>query len=261
MNGLLYIFSFTMGLVGGSFLNGVYYRLPRGCSVLRPRSRCPHCGRQLTLLELLPLFSFIGLAGRCRYCRRKISVHYPLVELAGGLLFVTVALRFGSTPATVAGWFFFSLLLVISLIDGKYKQIPNRLVVVGLAGGGLFRLSRMVLPAAGLFPTGAWPGALGGLFVGGGLMLIVFIASRGGMGGGDVKLSGMLGFWIGFPGILMTMFFSFLLGALAGLALILVGRCRFKDSLPFAPFLSLGALVTVFWGDPLLRCYFKLIGW
>ena len=187
MNGLLYIFSFTMGLVGGSFLNGVYYRLPRGCSVLRPRSRCPHCGRQLTLLELLPLFSFIGLAGRCRYCRRKISVHYPLVELAGGLLFVTVALRFGSTLATVAGWVFFSPLLVILLIDGKYKQIPNWLVV-GLAGG-LFRLSRMVLPAAGLScrRSSAW-----GLFVGGGLMLIVFIASREGWD--TCKLSGMLGF-------------------------------------------------------------------
>ncbi len=252
---------FILGLCAGSFLNVVIYRLPRGESPVRPASHCPACGKRLTGPELVPLLSYIVLGGKCRHCRRRISLRYPLVELAAGVLFTAAACRFGLTPDTLSLWFLFSLLLAVSLIDLEHQRIPNPLVVAGLAGGLAFRLwGTMSSGTTSLF-AGGWPDALWGLLLGGGIMLLIFLASRGGMGGGDVKLAALLGFWIGFRGIAITMILGFLTGALAGVVLILLGLRRRKDPLPFGPFLSLGTLIALFWGDALFRWYLKLIGW
>ncbi len=262
MNILPYILIFILGLSVGSFLNVVIYRLPRGESVVRPPSHCPACGRRLALSDLLPLLSYLALAGRCRYCRQNISPRYPLVELGAGLLFVAVGRRFGFTLDTPGLWFMFSLLLTISLIDLEHQKIPNRLVGLGLAAVLIFRLGGTLFSiTAPLLFTLAWPEALWGLLAGGGAMLVIFLVSRGGMGGGDVKLAALLGFWLGLQGVIITLILGFVSGALVGVMLILLGLRRRRDPLPFAPFLSLGALITSFFGNELIRWYFNLLGW
>ncbi|HHX86763.1 MAG TPA: prepilin peptidase [Firmicutes bacterium] len=260
MNTLICILIFILGLCAGSFVNVVIYRLPRRESVVWPPSHCPACSARLAPCDLLPLISYIALAGRCRYCTQKIAVRYPLVELACGLLFLAAAYRFGRSLTAFSLWFLLSLLLAISLIDLEHQRIPNLLVGVGMAAGVIFRLWGMLV--SGLrFPVGGWLDALWGLLASGGLMLIIFLASRGGMGGGDVKLAALLGFWLGFKGAVITMILGFVSGALLGVVLILLGLRRRRDLLPFAPFLNTGALITVFWGSALAEWYFKLIGW
>lgn len=262
MNTFIYILVFILGLCTGSFVNVVIYRLPRGESVVWPASHCPACGARLKFRDLLPLLSYIALAGKCRYCTQKIAVRYPLVELACGLLFVAAAYRFGWTMNTVSLWFLLTLLLAISLIDLEHQRIPNLLVGVGLAVGLTLRLwGALLFPGFNQFPIGGWLDALWGLLAGGGIMLVIFMASRGGMGGGDVKLAALLGFWLGFKGTVITMILGFVSGALVGVVLILLGLRRRQDPLPFAPFLNLGALITVIWGSALAEWYFKLISW
>lgn len=256
-------FIFTAGLFIGSFLNVVVYRLPRGESVVRPPSRCPGCGRRLTTLELAPVFSYLWLRGRCRRCGSTISLRYPLVELATGLIFLAVAVRFGLTLAAAGYAFFFSLLLAVSLIDLEHQRIPNTLVAAGLFGGAAVHLTGLFGVWAGsaevLAPPRPWGDALLGFLVGGGLLLAICLVSRGGMGAGDFKLAALIGFFTGLKGIAVVLLLGFSAGALIGLALILLKKRGRKDPLPFAPFLSLAALAAVFWGETWWAWYLALI--
>lgn len=255
------ILSFFLGACAGSFLNLVSDRLPRRQTIVWLPSSCPACGTRLRTGDLVPLLSFICLAGRCRYCRERIARRYPLVELTTGALFMVAARKFGFGAQVIGPWIFLSILLVITLIDLKHNRIPNILVGSGLGLGLFFRLPFLPFSVFNPVPTGGWLGALWGLLAGGGVMLLVFITSRGGMGGGDVKLTGMLGLWLGLAGIILTMLLAFITGALAGMGLILTGRRSFKDALPFAPFLCSGALLALFWGETLVGWYLGMIGW
>ncbi len=262
MNTLIYILTFILGLCTGSFLNVVIYRLPRGESVVWPASHCPDCKTRLGPRDLLPLLSYIYQGGKCRYCTRPISIRYPLVEIAGGLLFLACYHRFGFSPTTFALWLFLALLLAITLIDLQHQRIPNLLVSVGLILGLALRLGKTIFPAATfLYPAGGWLDGLWGFLVGGGLMLVIFYFSRGGMGGGDVKLAALLGLWLGLSGTIVALLLGFVSGALVGLTLVLLGLRKRRDALPFAPFLNLGVLITLFWGQALIRWYFNLIGY
>ncbi len=247
-----------MGLCAGSFLNVVIYRLPRGESVVRPPSRCPGCGRRLTTLELVPILSYLWLRGRCRNCGKAISLRYPLVELAGGILFLAVYTRFGLTLAAAGYAFFLSLLLAAALIDLQCRRIPNALNAAGLIGGGLVLLAGLCGGRAGwpvLVPPRPPGEALLGLLLGGGLLLLVGLVSRGGMGAGDFKLAAVIGLFVGFKGMAVVLLLGFTSGALTGMLLILLKICGRKDPLPFAPFLSAAALVTVFWGEAIWNWY------
>lgn len=240
---------FLLGLLIGSFLNVCIYRIPKGESVVFPASHCPQCLRQLGPLDLVPVLSYLWLKGRCRSCRAKISPSYALIELFTGLVFWLVYSQTGLTPQLINYLLLSSILVVVTFIDLEHYLIPNKVLAVG----ALLQLAvNLFTQQISLFD------AFVGCLTGGGLLLLIAVASKGGMGGGDVKLAAMLGLFLGWQKVLLAFFIAAILGAVAGLILMaLKGKGR-KDALPFGPFLAMGAMVTLLWGQQLLDWYLGL---
>ncbi len=257
------VFIFLAGISIGSFLNVVIYRLPAGGSLIHPPSRCPYCEQRLRLPELLPLAGYLIYRRRCRYCQAPVSFRYFFVELCTGLIFISLFLRFGPGADLVKFALLFSLLLTISLIDLEHRIVPNPLVAFGLLTGLVFYLPHLLnlvfnIPPGFMISLPPLQ-ALWGALLGGGTLFIIFLVSRGGMGAGDIKLMLMIGFYCGLQGTATVMFFGFLIGALAGIAFMVLKKLTRKDALPFAPFLSLAALLQVFWGDAIWNWYLNLL--
>ncbi len=255
----VYSLLFLVGLCFGSFLNVIICRLPQGKSIVKDQSSCPQCGRRLGLLELIPVFGYLALKGRCRGCSGRIGLRYPLVELAVGALFVLVFRHYGLTPDAIFYLVLLFILLGIALIDLEHRIVPNSLVAAGLIAAALFYLPVLadiwLTPPAWLLIGQNLPDALLGLFIGGVVMLLIFLVSRGGMGAGDIKLLAMIGFFVGLRGTAVVMLLGFFIGALVGVAFMITGRLTRKDALPFAPFLSIAALIQVLWGEALWAWY------
>ncbi|MEW6524794.1 MAG: prepilin peptidase [Bacillota bacterium] len=238
----------VLGLVVGSFLNVCIYRLPREESVVFPGSRCPGCGRKLAWYDLVPVWSYLWLRGCCRHCHMRISPRYPVVEAATSLAFLLLYHRLGSGGDFVTSAWFLSVLIVATGIDLEHQIIPNELVLAGLIGG-------VVLTA--VFAPAAWGQRVVGALAGHLSLLLVYVLSRGGMGMGDVKLAAVLGFFLGWPLVLLAIFSGFVLGALAGTWLLATRRKGRKDTLPFGPFLAVGAVVALGWGAELWAWYLR----
>lgn len=236
----------ALGLVAGSFLTVVIERVPRGASVVWPRSSCPHCGRPIAARDLVPVLGWILLRGRCRRCAAPIPATYPLVEAVTALAWVAVYARFGPTWAFAQGAVLLTLLVAVTVIDLRHHLIPNRLLLAGAAVAGPLTLG------AGLVP---WADALLGAMTCGGLLLAVAVLSRGGMGGGDVKLGALLGLVLGWRLGLLALAVGFVAGALVASALLLSGRKRRRDAIAFGPFLAAGAAVALFSGHAVLHRY------
>ena len=241
------------GLVVGSFLNVVIYRLPRGMSLLWPGSHCPACGAPVRWFDNLPVVSFLLLLGRCRRCRERISIRYPLVELASGALAVGVAARFGLGLRGVEALVLAGLLLPLALIDLEHHLLPDVLTLPGIVAGLAGSLAGGLVPIADAL-LGAAAGVAVPL-----LVMVVYRWVRGveGMGLGDVKLLAMIGAFLGWRGMLLALALGSTLGAAVGIGLLLAGRGRRDTELPFGSFLAAGALVVLFAGGALLR----LLGW
>ncbi len=256
------IFIVLTGLCFGSFLNVIVYRLPRNLSLAQPPSRCPSCNYRLGFTDLIPIIGYLILKGRCRRCGVKISPRYPLVELATGLLFLLPYFKFGLS----ADYFFYLtllfVLLAISLIDLEHRIVPNRLVACGLIAALLFYLPKLSTPFLHVPPlliVQSKPlDALFGMLLGSGIILAIFLVSRGGMGAGDIKLMAMIGFYVGLRGTAVVLFLGFIFGALAGVSFMALGKLTRKDALPFAPFLALATMVEVLWGMQLWNWYTNL---
>jgi leader peptidase (prepilin peptidase) / N-methyltransferase len=241
------------GLVFGSFLNVVVHRLPRGMSLLRPRSHCPACGAPVRWFDNVPLVSYVLLLGRCRSCRARISVRYPVVELACGALAAAVAWRFGLTVIGAEAMLLVMLLLPLAFIDLEHHLLPDVLTLPGIA------LGLAASAAGGLVGFGD---ALVGAAAGAGLpyaVVVVYRRVRGveGMGLGDVKLLAMIGAFLGWRGMLLTLGLGATAGAVVGLVLIASGRGRRDTELPFGTFLAAAAAVVLFAGPFLARA----LGW
>jgi len=256
------VFIFVAGLSFGSFLNVIVYRLPKNLSITGPPSRCPECSRRLGFLELVPVLGYIYLRGRCRQCRAKISPRYPLVEFFTGLLFLIVFSAYGFT---LEFFIYLSLLFLvfgIALIDLEHRIVPNSMVAAGLIAGLVFYLPRLASYLLDLPPVLIAErdilDALAGLLLGGGIMLLIFIVSRGGMGAGDIKLMALIGLYVGLRGTALVFFLGFMIGAITGIAFMVLGRLTRKDALPFAPFLSLATLLQVLWGEQIWDWYLDL---
>jgi leader peptidase (prepilin peptidase)/N-methyltransferase len=239
----------AFGLIIGSFCNVVVYRLPQGKSIVTPGSQCRSCGGSIRPWENIPLLSYVLLRGRCRRCKAPISMRYPVVECISGLLFVLLYLKFGLSMTFVVYALLASTLLVVALIDLDHKIIPNTITLPGMGIGLAFSLG--VLPIEPL-------ASLSGLVVGGSIFYLIALISKGGMGGGDIKLIAMIGAFLGLPGGLFTIFASALLGSIIGLVLILLGKKGRKDRVPFGPFLSCGAILFMLSGDNLIQRYLDL---
>ncbi|MDK2820109.1 MAG: leader peptidase (prepilin peptidase) / N-methyltransferase [Clostridia bacterium] len=238
----------VLGFTIGSFLGLCITRLSRGESIVFPPSHCDACGRRLGVGELIPLLGFILCRGRCPSCGTKVPWWYPGIEVLTAGLYIVLYLQNGPNLVTVKYIDLVSLLLVMSGIDLITYTIPDVLILIGIGLGLIF------LP----FGDISWQAALIGGFLGGGLPLLLAIVSRGGMGGGDVKLGFVLGLFLGWKQVLLALFLSALLGALFGLLLMTLGRKGLRDAIPFGPFMALGTIITVLWGEGIIEWYINL---
>ncbi len=245
-------FAFLFGLCVGSFLNVVISRLPAGRSIVHPRSACPRCGSPIVWYDNLPLLSYALLRAHCRQCRAAISWRYPAIELTCGALFALAYLAFGPSPRLVAALIFLGGLVAITWIDLDHQIIPDVLSLPGIALGLMLSLS----------PDGiGWKDALAGTIVGGGLFVLIIVGSaliigQPGMGVGDVKLGAMIGAFLGWKLVLLSILLSVLIGGPLAAVLLATGRKGRKDPVPFGPFLALGGMISLFWGEALLAWYF-----
>jgi len=243
-----------LGLAVGSFLNVVIYRVPRKESVVRPRSRCPGCGTQLAERDNIPVVSWVLLRGHCRTCGEPISARYPLVELTTAALFVAAALRFGLDWVLPAYLVFFAALVAITFIDLELYIIPNRVLYPAV----FISIPLLVLAAAAQSEWGNLERAVIGAVVAWVFFLVLHLVSPRGMGFGDVRLSFLLGLflgWLDLRHVFLGVFFGFLLGSIVGVALMILRRRGRKDHIPFGPFLAVGAVVAVLAGSPVLGWY------
>ena len=253
MNVLVVGLIFIFGLCIGSFLNVCIYRLPSSMSIVNPsRSICPQCKSAISFYDNIPVFSYLWLKGRCRHCQAAISLRYPLVELMTGIIAVDVFFMFGPTIAGSIYFIFISSLLVITFIDIDHKIIPD---VISLPGIPIGLAASFVLPAM-TFKT-----ALLGMLAGGGSLWIVawtysLITRKEGMGGGDIKLLAMIGAFIGWKGVVFTIFAASVAGTVLGMIVMLVKGKDLKYAIPFGPFLSIGAMSYLFFGEKVLSWYF-----
>jgi len=265
---IFYLIIFIFGLVIGSFLNAVIYRLWEKKSFLKGRSFCPHCKHTLSWKDLIPLLSFLFLRGKCRYCGKKISLQYPLVEILTGILFVLIfwAWDLGFDWSLVIGiWDFFTLfylliigcfLIIIFVYDLKHFIIPDKIIFPAIFIVLGFRIWDLIghwsLGFEDLKPFFAAFGA--SLF----FLAIVLISQGKGMGLGDVKLAFFMGLFLGFPKVLVALFLAFLIGAIIGVGLILAKRKTMKSEVPFGPFLVIGTFIALFWAENLINWYLNL---
>jgi leader peptidase (prepilin peptidase)/N-methyltransferase len=237
----------VFGAVVGSFLNVVAYRLPRGESVVRPRSRCPGCGTAIRPYDNVPVLSWLLLRGRCRDCREPISPRYPLVEATTAVLCAVVVLAKGPHTAALLGIALVLVLVPITLIDLEVRLIPNVLTATG---------SVAALAILALDDPGSIPGHLIAAAAGGGFLFAAVMAYPRGMGMGDAKLAGMLGLFLG-RSVGVALFAGFLAGTVIGVVIMArvgVAKGR-KTKIPFGPYLALGGLVALFAGDALVDWY------
>ena len=242
---------FVFGTLFGSFANVCIYRLPQRLSVVFPGSHCPCCQEALRSWHNIPLLSYVLLGGRCATCKTTIPLRYPLVELGNGILYVFLYHQYHFSAQSVVFALLATALLIVSCIDIVHTIIPDAITLPGMVLG--------IGSSAWLTSVGVG-NAMVGVVLGGGLFLLmavlsVLILHREGMGGGDIKLIAMIGAFLGWQAVLVTIFLGATLGASVGLGLMLVRRKGRQEPLPFGPFLAIGALLAMVWGDSLLAWY------
>lgn len=240
---------YIAGIIVGSFYNVVGLRVPQKVSIVSPRSSCTKCKHTLTPLELIPVLSYLIQRGKCRQCPALISPLYPIMELLTGVLFVVVPLALGWTAEIWVGWTLVSLFIIITVSDIKYMLIPDKIL---LFFAGIFLLERILIPLS------PWWDSIIGSVIGFTLLLLISIISKGGMGGGDIKLYALLGIVLGTKLVLMSLFFSTFLGAIIGMIGIGLGFFERKKPIPFGPFITAGTLIAYLYGNTIFNAYLNL---
>lgn len=239
------------GLLIGSFLTVVVDRVPRGASVVRPGSACGSCQHDLTPIELVPVFSWLFLRGRCRQCGAAIGTECVLIEIATAVLFVAIHARFESNITAAAFCLFAAALVALTVIDLHTKRLPREITYTAIV------LGAPVLAAAALVndePRRIWMALLGAA-IATAVMGLLYAVSHGGLGDGDVRLSPLLGLFLGWlnPGVATVgLFLGFIVGAVVGVALMLIGRAGRRTAIPFGPSLAVGALAAVWVGQSMV---------
>lgn len=239
-------FVFILGLFIGSFLNVCVWRIPRKESIVTPPSHCPHCGKRLQPWDLIPVISYLLCAGKCRYCGQRISLQYLVMEVLTGLLFLLTYWQFGVGGEGYLMLLWVSALIVISGIDAKHRIIPDVITIPGMIVGlvaAIFSVHISLLDA------------VYGLLVGGGLFFLIAVITRGGMGGGDLKLMAFIGSFLGFKYALLTIFFGSAIGSIFGLTLILTKKAGLKSAIPYGPFLAAGGFIAALYGNEIIQWY------
>ena len=249
--GIEVVLIFILGLIVGSFSNVCVYRIPRNESIVYPASHCPKCHTTIKPIDNIPLLSYILLKGRCRNCKSKISIRYPVVEFLTGFIYLQIYLVYGLSIQTLIYVILASSLIIISFIDLKEQIVPD---VISLPGIVLGFIISFFVPYISFINSGL------GILVGGGIILIIGLAGsvifkKEAMGGGDVKLAAMIGAFLGWRYIIISLFLGFFLGAIVGIVLILSKIKSREDVVAFGPFIVLGSLITLLCGEKILSWY------
>ncbi len=260
---MIYLPVFIFGAIIGSFLNVCIYRVPKDKSIVRPASRCTSCGSPIKFYDNIPILSYIILMGKCRQCKAKLSFRYPLIECLNAALYVLVLRRFGmDAPWIIAVYFIFvSVLIVIFFIDLDYQIIPNSITIPGIPLA--IALSSTILPDPFLeHELLGLRGALIGCAAGGGFFYLVAILGKAvfkkdAMGGGDIKMMAMVGGVLGWKGVILTTFMGSLFGSVGGVSLITFKGREWGSTIPFGPYLAIGALLSLLCGQKIFRWYFS----
>ncbi len=247
---LLPAFAVLFGLIWGSFLNVVIHRLPLDQSLVSPRSRCPSCGKEVAAYDNVPLLSYVILGGRCRHCKAGISVRYPFVEASVGAASLASFLRHGPSLAALAELAFVAAMVALIFIDFDHQILPNAITIPGTVLGLVYAWFRSDI---------TFKGCLLGAVLGGGLLYLVSevylrLRKHEGMGMGDVKMMAMIGAFVGWKGVLLTLFLGSLSGTLVGILLLALRGGDWKTKLPFGTFLGMGAIAAIYVGE-------RIIGW
>ncbi|WP_201713644.1 prepilin peptidase [Rossellomorea arthrocnemi] len=237
------------GLLLGSFYNVVGLRIPLKKSIVKPRSACPYCRHTLTARELIPVVSYIIQGGKCAQCKGRISPLYPLMEFSTGLLFLLSYTILGLQPELIIALTLVSLFMIITVSDLKYMVIPDKVL---LFFSVLFIIERLFIP------LNPWWDSIAGAITGFCLLLLIAIISKGGMGGGDIKLFAVIGLVVGVKVMMFSFFLATLFGAVAGVTGLLFGVFKKGQPIPFGPYIVLGTLAAYFFHQPILNWYFSL---
>lgn len=278
---MISLFIFLFGLIIGSFLNAVVYRMKNGESVLKGRSHCPNCSHVLLWQDLIPVLSFVFLGGKCRYCKNPISWQYPLVEIATALLFLQI---FNAQPASPAGgfpisnlqnfslpyfWIIASFLIIIFVYDLKYYLIPDSIVYSAVGVAFLYKIFEVLSFNSWdlignlkfeIENLGSLENAFASAFLTSLFFLAIYLISKGRwMGFGDVKLTFFMGVFLGFPNIVVALFFAFFMGAVVGIVLIAEKKKHLRSEVPFGPFLIAGTYIALFWGQNIMNWYLQFL--
>lgn len=240
---------FCMGILFGSFFNVVGLRVPLHQSIVFPPSHCPGCQKRLSPLDLIPVFSYLFAKGRCRYCQETISPIYPVMEGMTGVLFLLAYNLFGWSFQLIFVLFFISMLIMITVSDLYYQIIPDKI---------LFPFFLLFILYFVVFPPQNWLVHLLGMGLGFLVFYLVALLSRGGMGGGDIKLFAVAGFVLGYPLLFVSILLATVTGSLFGIILIFMKKGKLKSGIPFGPFIAAGSLVAIFWGEKLLDWYWGM---
>jgi leader peptidase (prepilin peptidase)/N-methyltransferase len=249
-----YIVSIIFGALIGSFLNVCIFRLPKEESIITPGSHCPHCKNPIKFYDNIPLFSYFLLKGKCRHCNGPISIQYPLIEGITALSSLVLFMKFGLSLSFLIYFAFVSALIVITVIDLYHQIIPD---VISLPGIGVGLLSSLIIPQI------TFSNSLIGALLGGGSLFLVatlyqWLFKREGMGGGDVKLLAMIGSFLGWKAVILTILLGSLIGSIIGISIIVLKGKDFKYAIPFGPFLSLGAVIALLYGPRIINWYLYL---
>jgi leader peptidase (prepilin peptidase)/N-methyltransferase len=249
-----YVIFVLLGMIVASFLNVCADRLPAGQSVAYPPSHCPACSRRLVAKDLIPVFSYLWLRGRCRYCGAPIPRRVLWVEIATAALFGLAYWRYGLSIELPIALFYISLFMVILVIDFEHGLILNKIVYPALAVALLLSVFFTIfLPDVGIVPHIAQAAIVGAsVFV---IFFLIVIISRGGMGFGDVKLAALIGLATGFPLVIVALLVGVILGGLAAIFLLVFRLKKRKEAMPFGPFLAAAAIVALLWGSQIFNWY------
>ncbi|WP_010252562.1 prepilin peptidase [Acetivibrio cellulolyticus] len=258
---ILLIYVTVIGVVIGSFLNVCIYRIPKEENIAYPPSHCGSCGKRLTAVDLVPVFSWLFLKGKCRYCGSKISPRYAIVESLTGLTFALLYNKFGISVDLLCSAFLMSILIAVFFIDIDHRIIPDELVVAGLVAGGITIIYNAFFPMKIFGEGGKWWDPILGMFAGSVTLLVVGLIGMliyktdDAMGGGDIKIFAPIGIFLGWKMTFIALLASIVLAGLISLILVIIKVKGRKSTIPFGPFIVMGTLITYLYGWDILKWY------
>jgi len=254
---------FITGLLIGSFLNVCIYRIPQNMSIVFPPSHCLTCGRQLTITDLVPVFSYLFLRGRCRSCKARISARYPLVELLTAIVFLLLYKQYGLTIPFFAYSLMMAAMIVVFFIDLDHMIIPDKVVLCALVAGILMAIYNLFSPLQVYGDSNWWNPLLGALLGSGFLFMVALVGSvvfktNEAMGGGDIKLMIPIGLFLGWRLTAVTLFMAIFIAGAVGIILLILKMTSRKSHIPFGPFIVMASFIAVMWGYQIIEWYLSI---